>query len=30
MKKEAEPLAAVEKQERMKEKLQIMYGGKLD
>src|SRR2546425_6713107 len=30
MKKEAEPLAAVEKQEGMKEKLQIMYGGKLD
>ncbi|MBI3302727.1 MAG: zinc ribbon domain-containing protein [Deltaproteobacteria bacterium] len=30
VKKEAKPLAAVEKQEGMKEKLQIMYGGKLD
>jgi hypothetical protein len=28
--KEAEPLAAMEQQEGMAEKLAIMYGGKLD
>lgn len=30
MQREAQPLAAIEKQEGMKEKLEIMYSGKLD